>query len=232
MKDFEAFPEQYKGDGTALDYLGNVRSAVFSYLRTHSFDRDVFVGYLDSHKQAKEAQVKNIGDLASVGSFSSGSLLVKLAAFLGLGSLADVFTLLKYQPTPGLPFNLGAVIIGGLVGVFAAVLIFRWYAPGLVARVENKTYEEELTFWKYKARPSYKGGLKALFGELKTLASAYYPDYTEEVLKDEASLDAFIDGLLPEEDLYQIIKAKSADKGWTLSLDQSKLGAPGEGISE
>ena len=108
----------YAEDKHAQVYIDNLTAILSSYLRTSAFEREVYVGYLDTYKDLREANTKNINDMADLASFSSGSILTKIAAFLGFGSLAEVIGTITQSasPTQGLPFNLNYLLFGDCWG--------------------------------------------------------------------------------------------------------------------
>lgn len=215
-------------DRHAQVYVDNLSAIISSYLRTSAFEREVFVGYLDTYKNLRESNTKNVNDIADVASLSSGSILTKLAAFLGFGSLAEIIGIITNlaSPTLGLPFNLNFVLFGGFGGLLATVILFRLSRGKLIQRAERQSYEKQLTFWSSKAKPCFMKELFFLRSRLKSLVETFYEGYTEGVLDwDDKSLKKYFagttsslekndlltkyfDDMLPDENLYEITKKK------------------------
>jgi len=206
LQDFQNLKQQFKDDKKSLDYLDNLSSVLTAYLRTSGFERDIYVSYLNMYRDIRDARVKNINDLADLASFSSGSFLIRLAAFLGFGSLADVIgTITNYsRPSAGLPFNLNVVLLGGLLGIGLIVVVAKLTRGFWIARAENECYTRLLEFWSAEARPGFRRELENLAERLKVLVNEYYPSYTEKVLTDKTELGSLLDAILPYADLYKI----------------------------
>lgn len=210
LEELNNLRDRYKNGQKSLAYLDNLISVLSSYLRTAGFERDVYVSYLDIFKQIRDVRIKNINDVSELASLSSGSLVLRLGAFLGIGTLIDVIGSVRgfAAPTPGFPFNLGFFLLAGVVGVLLVTFSVRLFKGKLVASAINHSFNEQLVLWKRKARPGFKRELKRLAKRLEVLVEEYYPSHTEDVLKNEEALDSLINSILPEESLYHITKRR------------------------
>jgi hypothetical protein len=202
--------ERYKSDQKSLAYLDNLISVLSSYLRTAGFERDVYASYLDIFKQIRDVRIKNINDASELASLSSGSFILRLGAFLGIGTLVDVVGSIRgfASPTPGFPFNLSFFLLAGVAGVLLLTFAIRLSKGKLVANAINHSFNEQLVLWKRKARPGFNRELKRLAARLEVLVKEYYPEYTEDVMRDKEALDSLINSILPEESLYHITKRR------------------------
>jgi len=203
--------DAYSNDHDTQVYIDNLSAALSSYLRTSGFERNVYVSYLDTYKNLREVKIKNINDVADLASVSSGSFLAKLGTFLGFGSLAQIIGAITNvaSPTQGLPFSLNAVLFGGLLGLGATVLVVKAVRGRLIQRIENESFKEQLLLWKNKAKPRFIEDLFNLHERLRPLVAKFYPNYTEDTLTmSKGELEAYLDVILPDTDLYKIAKKR------------------------
>jgi hypothetical protein len=201
----EGLRQQYQNDPNTQAYLDNLCAEMSGYLRTSGYERDAYVKYLDKISNRRDASVSNINDISDLASTSSSGLLAKISAFLGIGSLAQLVGIITSTalPTPGLPFNLTAVLVGGLGGLALFVLIVRLTRPYLTWRADYHCFRRQQDYWEHKARPGFVRELIQLAGQLRKLVRGYYPKYTEETLTmAEGELRSLIDSFLPSADLY------------------------------
>lgn len=210
LQEFQNLRMRFKDAPKTLEYLDNLTSIIGSYLRTAGFERDVYVSYLDIFKETRDTRLKNIDDVSELASFSSGSFILRFAAFLGLGTLADVLGSFGgiAKPTPGLPFDLSFFLLFGLGGVVAFTFSVRLLKERFVAGAINHSFEEQLEFWESFARPAFKRELKHLAQQLKIIIAKYYPSYSEDLLANENALDSLLESILPDKHLYEIVKPR------------------------
>ncbi len=212
---FEKTVEQYKAGSKERAYLNDVRAALTGYLRTYGLERDAFVDQLDEYKEVKEARIKVYTDIGSLSSVSKESAVVKLASFVGIGSASTaIATFFNAEPTPGLPFNLLAALLGGITGLFLVSSLFRLLAPRLIDRAERLCYRDKTGIWRNMERPLYLKGLSNLYEAVTPIVKLHYDGYRERVLDNKEELYKFLDALLPANDLYQLFYKDARPFWW------------------
>jgi len=158
LKWFDGLRQLYKNDSRAQAYLDDLSAVLTGYLRTAGYERDVFVRQLNMFRRIRDESVKSISEVADPSSVSIGSFLSKLAAFLGVGTLAGLVGTITniVAPTTGLPFNLVVVGLYGLGGIAALMLGFWVSRSWMIQRVENGTFDRQAKFYRTRMRPQFK----------------------------------------------------------------------------
>lgn len=77
-------------DPVALKYLDNLEAMLSRFVRTLGFERDVYATFLDTQKETKQAIIENTKNIADLQSLASEGTIVRIASFLGFGSIAGL----------------------------------------------------------------------------------------------------------------------------------------------
>ena len=97
-------------DPVSIKYLDNLEAMLSRYLRTLGFERDVYATFLDTQKQTKEAIIENTKNIADLQSLASEGTIVRIASFLGFGSIGGLVAgLPSYQPAANVKDSLEMV---------------------------------------------------------------------------------------------------------------------------
>ncbi len=203
--------EEFKQDEEALNYLDNLASFLSTYLRSVGFERSVYANYLDTQKSKQEKIIENLNDLADVSSFSQEGAIVRIASFLGIGSLAEFVT--KYfapNAEPTLNVQIGIILFFGFLGLAVTSIVLKVLRGRGIQSVIEATLEKQQRFWTGHARESFKKSLTHLFDDVKKLVEDRYPHYAtsgkERILTDGKEIDSLIDDILPQKNLYVLPK--------------------------
>ena len=86
-------------DPKSKRYLDNLIALLSTYLRSIGYEKDVYDNFLDIQKSKKEQKITTINNLADFTSFSSESIIAKIASFVGIGSLVQLITSIR-GPSP------------------------------------------------------------------------------------------------------------------------------------
>ncbi len=199
--------EEFKQDSEALNYLDNLASFLGAYLRSVGFERSVYANYLDTQKTKQEKIIDNLNDLADVSSFSQEGVIVRIASFLGIGSLAD-FAAKFFAPNAETTLNvrIGMILFFGFLGLAATSIVLKVVRGRRIQKAVEATLSKQQSFWTGHAKGSFKKSLKNLFDDVKKLAEDRYPDYVksgkEPILTDDKELDRLMEDILPQTNLY------------------------------
>lgn len=96
---FKPIWDFHKTNEKGLTYLNEVNTVVSTFLRNMGYERDVLVAELDIEKKLLEEKIKNINELTDMTSLSKEGFLARLIAFLGAGSIPELWKML--QPATG-----------------------------------------------------------------------------------------------------------------------------------
>ena len=93
LKDIrDKFQNETVNDRTAQSYLDNLATILSAYLRSMGFEKGVYDNYLDVQKNKRDQSIRTINDLADLTSFSNEGIVVRIASFLGFGSVSGLAT--------------------------------------------------------------------------------------------------------------------------------------------
>jgi hypothetical protein len=103
-------------------------------------------------------------------------------------------------------FSSSSFFIGGLIGLVAAIFLFRRLANSKILAAYDDSLEIEQFLWKEKVWYDYKESLHSLFINIRFLVKKYYNGYSEPILSNSKKEEEFIDNLVPKRELHKQYK--------------------------
>ncbi len=175
-------------------FLENLLMVLAKTVRNIGFIRDEHVRFLDFRANEFAEERQNLNDIADFTSFSGSGLYAKIASFLGVGSVVDLWKGLGY-PAVDIPL----FFVAGLAGAILVTLSTHLYSKATQKKWEKKIETEQNNYWVNRFKPEMTYQLYILLGEIRVLVEKYYPQNKDEIIHNDELL------MMDDEQLIWII---------------------------
>jgi hypothetical protein len=176
----ETYPEhQY--------FINNLWPLLTSYLRKTGVKRTVFHHYMESVDNNNNQVIEYFKDLANLSSnsISKEGLIFRISSFLGIGSISGLLSLIHENAETTPIESIAPFLLGGMIGMFALIVVVRWWSHKTIIKENRKTYSKKKRFYENELRRKYHDDLWTLREQLNSLINTCYKNYKDDPLLDD-----------------------------------------------